>query len=116
MASMYAVKVLVLSPWGENNDQQRHCKPTKIHKLNIFHVIKKKKKFLSDANSRFKEEEVREEAKYDVQDKSTCLGLLPTFAGVLPEIILSRTSFSRIVANHTSEGSLITADYDKNII
>ena len=43
----------------------------------MFHLIKKKKKFLSDANSRFKEEEVREEGKYDVQDESTCLGLLP---------------------------------------
>ena len=77
---------------------------------------KEKKNDLSDANSRFKEEEeVREEAKYNVHDESTRLGLLPTCAGVLREIIPTR-SFSRILANHTSEESLITADYDKNII
>ena len=84
-------------------------------KLNIFHLIKKKKNGLSDANSRFREEEVREEAKYNVHDESTRLGLLPTCAGVLREIIPTR-SFNRILANHTSEESLITADYDKNII
>ena len=77
---------------------------------------KEKKNGLSDANSRFREEEeVREEAKYNVHDESTRLGLLPTCAGVLREIIPTR-SFSRILANHTSEESLITADYDKNII
>ena len=81
----------------------------------MFHLIKKKN-YLTDANSRFKEDEVREDAKYNVQDELTCLGLLPTFAGVLREIIISRTSFSRILANHTSEESLITADYDKNMI
>ena len=70
---------------------------------------------MSDANSRFREEEVREEAKYNAHDESTRLGLLPTCAGVLREIIPTR-SFNRILANHTSEESLITADYDKNII
>ena len=86
------------------------------YKLNIFHLIKKKKNDLRDANSRFKEEEeVREEAKYNGHDESTRSGLLPTCAGVLREIIPTR-SFSRILANHTSEESLITADYDKNII
>ena len=76
---------------------------------------KEKKNGLSDANSRFREEEVREEAKYNVHDESTRLGLLPTCAGVLREIIPTRI-FNRILANHTSEESLITADYDKNII
>ena len=53
---------------------------------------------MSDANSRFKEAEVREKAKCNVYDESTRLGLLPICAGILREIIPTRTSFSRTVA------------------
>ena len=44
------------------------------------------------------------------------LRLLPTFAGILQEKIRTRTIFTKILANYTSEESLITAVYDENMI
>ena len=44
------------------------------------------------------------------------LRLLAAFAGVLRENIRMCTSFSKILSYYTSEESLRTADYDKNII
>ena len=44
------------------------------------------------------------------------LRLLPTFAGVLREKIRMRATFTKILANYTSEESLINAVYDKKII
>ena len=41
------------------------------------------------------------------------LRLIPTFEGVLLEKIRTRVSFTKILANYTSEESLITADYDE---
>ena len=41
------------------------------------------------------------------------LRLLPTFAGVLRKKIRRRASYSKILANNTSEESLINAVYEK---
>ena len=44
------------------------------------------------------------------------LSLRPTFAGVFRENIRKRASFTKILANYTSDESLLTADYHKNIL
>ena len=44
------------------------------------------------------------------------LRLLPTFAGIPQEKIRTRTIFTKILANYTSEESLITAVYNENMI
>ena len=44
------------------------------------------------------------------------LRLLPTFVGVLREIVRTRVSFNKLLTNYTPEESLVNVVSDKNIV